>query len=334
MNRKMKFGVVNWDAGLPSDTYFGHFALHTLGHPEHSHRLPYYAKTDENGNYFIPFRSQSDYDAELLLAADAGIDFFMYCWYPNSVSQENEHEEIDRYLPELNRMRKLYQMSPLNKRIKMCAILIALHTYTDADLLDLIHTMQEDYYEKKDGRPLVFIFGGYHPDLIGRVRQTADSVGIEPFVVFLNNGKSSETGDYSAADAVSAYASGHGAETFEEFTKAVETDNERRKQYSLPVIPLISAGWNPQPRIDRPCPWVRYPVCTYAPAPTAAQMEAAVYSCLQWIDNNRDCANTGYGVVFAWNEFEEGGYLCPTLGADGTPKTEILDGFRRAIHNL
>jgi hypothetical protein len=77
MKKKLRIGAVNWDAGLPRDTYFGHYTLNTLGNEKHAHRLPYYAKKDENGNYSIPMRTQAQYDEELRMAADAGIDFFM-----------------------------------------------------------------------------------------------------------------------------------------------------------------------------------------------------------------------------------------------------------------
>jgi len=34
-------------------------------------------------------------------------------------------------------------------------------------------------------------------------------------------------------------------------------------------------------------------------------------------------------MVYAWNEFEEGGYLCPTLGENGEPNTAFLDVFTK-----
>ena len=34
-------------------------------------------------------------------------------------------------------------------------------------------------------------------------------------------------------------------------------------------------------------------------------------------------------MVYAWNEFEEGGYLCPTLGDDGLADTRFLDSFKK-----
>lgn len=335
MEKPIRLGAINWDAGLPGDTYFGGYMIRSLGDKNHVHRLPYYAKKDAEGNYYIQERTQEDYNRELQYAIDGGLDFFLYCWYPDGEEPREigteANPELAEHFPTLNTMRKLYQQSPLRKKLKMCAILLTPHAYSAKDLEALLTAMQEDYYEKKDGRPLVFLFGGYRLDFITTLRELAKPMGIDPYIVFINNGRSSENGDYSAADAVSAYASCHDGETYEAFCRAVVQDNEKRKAYGLPVIPLLSVGWNPMPRIDHPCPWVQYSDRVYAPLPTSDQMEKATLNYFRWIKENRAQADTGYGVVFAWNEFEEGGYLCPTLSEDGKPCTQVLDGLRRAV---
>lgn len=333
MEKSIRLGAINWDAGLLRDTYFGGYMIRSLGDPNHAHRLPYYAKIDDHEKYYIPERTFDDYNRELQMAVDGGIDFFLYCWYPDGTEPRDigteANPELAEHFPSLNTMRKLYQQSPLREKIQMCAILITPHAYSRKDLETLISTMQEDYYEKKDGRPLVFLFGGYRLDFIHAIREVAEEAGIDPYIVFMNNGRGSDNGDYTAADAVSTYASCHSAETYEALCAAVTQDNEKRKAYGIPVMPTLSVGWNPEPRIDHPCPWVQYSTNVYAPLPTADQMEKATLDYFRWIEEN-DEASTGYGVIFAWNEFEEGGYLCPTLGEDGKPHTAVLDGFQQA----
>ena len=334
MKKELRVGVVNWDAGLPSDTYFGYYMMNSLGYEKYAYRLPYYTIKNADGKYEFPIRTQEQYDQELKFAADAGIDFFMYCWYPDGATPRNigkEHYDfLAEHSPELNKMRKMYQTSPLNKKIKMCAIIIAPHAYPKEDFIELVQAMKQDYYEKKDGRPLVFIYNDYYANCISALREIALSEGLNPFVVFMNDNKPYDNGDYSMADAVSDYSSAHGAENFEELSLASTNDNEVRRTFGLPVIPLLNAGWNPSPRIDRPSPWVKYGIRSYAPAPTKEQMEKATLDFFKWIDNTPE-ASTGYGVIFAWNEFEEGGYVCPTLGEDGKPRTNILDGLGKAL---
>ena len=93
----------------------------------------------------------------------------------------------------------------------------------------------------------------------------------------------------------------------------------------------MSAGWNPQPRIDRPIAWGSYSKIKYAPAPTTEQMEQATLDLFKWMQENSAFVDPEYCVCFAWNEFEEGGYLCPTLGKDGKPNSTILKGLNRAL---
>ena len=331
-----RIGVVNWDAIYPSYTYFGGHSIQTLGNRKYSDRLPYYTRIDENGDYYFAERDQSDYDRELEIAVAAEIDFFMYCWYPDGDDPKDIGKEEYGYLAphyhELNKARKLYQSSLINKKIKMCAIIISGSGYSKNDFALLAESMSEDYYEKKDGRPLVFIFGGYRIDYILAIRDAASSKGLEPYVVFMNNGVESVDGDYSQADAVSTYAVAAGnINSYEELAAQTVRSNEKRKKYGLPIIPMLSAGWNPSPRIDRPVPWCKYADIGYAPHPTGKQMEAAALDLFRWMSENSEYVDKEYCVCFAWNEFEEGGYLCPTLKMDGTSNSDTLDGLGRAL---
>lgn len=333
MAKNIRIGVINWDAGLTGDTYFGRYMLNSLSNPKHRARLPYYTK--KNTDWYFPERSDEEYDEELKMAIEAGVDFFAYCWYPDGVGKrvigEEAYPEIAEHLPELNRMRKKYQRSPLNKRIKMCAAIVASHAFSEKDFQELFFAMKQDYYEKKEGRPLLLVFGGYLTKFFATVREKARAEGLNPYIIFLDNGEISKTGDYSEADAVSDYASIHEASTFEEHCAKSQADNEKRRSYGIPVVPLFGVGWNPQPRNDRPVPWVEYEGNTYAPAPNGNQTEKAMKDFFAWINENSTYASTGYGMVYAWNEFEEGGYLCPTLSPDGKPNREVLDGFSRAV---
>ena len=199
MYKRPRIGVVNWDAALTDDTYTGKYVIAALTHPNHINRLPYFTKMDENGNYYFADRTQAEYDRELTLAADAGIDFLMDCWYPEGKEPRTIGTEATPYLTEaladLNRARHLYQSSEVNRRIKMCAILITSHAYSEKDMDLLTDAMLEDYYEKKDGRPLVFFFGGYKPYFFSAIRERAQKKGLNPYIVFMNNGPESENGD-------------------------------------------------------------------------------------------------------------------------------------------
>lgn len=334
-NKKtIRVGVINWDACLPKDTFFGSYTLSTLGNEKYEHRLPYYAKK-ENGEYDFSYRTQEEYDRELKYAVDAGIDFFAYCWYPDTLGERNFWKDsgnsiLSTHYYELNIARKLYQKSPINKDIKMCAILFTGRAYAESDIEDLIHAMQQDYYEKVDSKPIVFTYGAFEEDFISELKKRTEKYGIDPYIAVLNSSATIHPElNYQKADVISAYSVSPKGESFDDVISEVEKKNYKRLESGLREIPLMSIGWNPMPRVDTPCPWSPYPEGPYAPQPTEAQIDKCFDKLFEFVEKNPTKADTGYVMIYAWNEFEEGGYLCPTLGKDGKPDTKFLESFSK-----
>ena len=157
-----RIGVVNWDCGLPSNTFFGSYLSRTLGPRQFRDRTPYYAVETSPDAIEVPDRTQADFDEELRHAIGAGIDYFAYCWYdrtpPEGHVTDSDAKTADGHLQELTKARLLHLASDLKDQIGLCAILITSHPYSDTELTALLKTMQESYYEKVDGRPLVYLF--------------------------------------------------------------------------------------------------------------------------------------------------------------------------------
>ena len=326
--------MINWDACLPKETYFGHYTLNTLANDTYKSRLPYFAEV-KDGEYDFSYRTQEEYDVELQYAVDAGVDFFAYCWYPDTLGERKFWKDLGSTLlwehyPELNLGRKLYQTSKLNKKIKMCAVLFTGRAYSISDIEDLIDAMKQDYYEKIDGRPVVCTFGGFEEGFIDELKMHTKKHGIDPYIVFFNTSATFHEGlDYQKADAISAYASCRIGETFDDVIVGTEEANYKRLESGLKEIPLLTVGWNPMPRVEKPSPWVNYPDGPYASQPTEEEIEKSFKKLAEFMDKNPDKTVDGYAMVYAWNEFEEGGYLCPTLGDDGKPNTAFLESFKR-----
>jgi hypothetical protein len=38
-------------------------------------------------------------------------------------------------------------------------------------------------------------------------------------------------------------------------------------------------------------------------------------------------------LIYAWNEFDEGGWLCPTLSADGAPDTSRIEALGSVLRD-
>ena len=330
---KMRIGAIYWDAALPKETYFGGFTLLTLGNKEFSHRLPFFAVENQDGSFDFPDRTQEEYDREFSYAADAGIDFFACCWYPDSPGERPIGVELSPqltdHLHELNRGRKMFQQSPVNRRMKMCAIVFTSHSYAQSDFEALKEAMAADYYEKTDGKPLVMLFGSYNADFNTFLREKMAEAGFTVHLSLISpTGRESSPDGFATVDSLTAYASCHGGGRFADLTAQTDADNRRRLEHGLSVMPVLSAGWDPSPRIRRRNTWVTYEDIPYAPLPEKEDMEEAFASVGALMEENPDKLVSSTAMVFAWNEFEEGGYLCPTLGEGGIPDTSLADNFR------
>lgn len=338
MTKTLRLGAVNWDAAVGEHSYFGGNMLRSLGKEVYEGRLPFFA-TKEKGGYRIPLRTPADCDRELSYAKEGGIDYFAYCRYPEGEGERTvgrDREEfrfLAPHLPELNFAYHRYRSSTLADKINNCAIVFSCHAYAEADLLQLARDMEDPHYERVDGKPLVYLYGGYDTGFLTQLRGFFRSLGEELFIVLMGRSAQREASG-PLADAVSGYSSCHAAKDFREFCRYTEKDNEDRLTFSLPVIPLLSMGWNPTPRIDEPCPWGSYRSLPYSPAPTPEEAKEVLWVWKRFLQTAPEKAKTEHALLFAWNEFEEGGWLCPTLGANGIPDKSVLYAFAAARRHL
>lgn len=334
---KIQVGVINWDAALPKDTYMGYFVTRALSPSTYRDRVPFYTDIIDDEHVSFHARTDEEFTCELQYAANAGIDYFAYVWYndePFNAKQfiTEENEVIVGGAWEIAFARKMHARNPLRNKVKMCAVLCG------ADLLDttlsqLAVEMQQPYYQKMENQPLVYVYGGYRPETISRLRAFCREKGtVDPYVVFMNHTKPPREGDdYSAAQGVSDYSCVvNDVPSFDKVTARMLHLNEERLAYNMPCIPLFTTGWNPMPRMDHEVPWIKYRSKQYAPAPTEAEMLDSAKQLAAWYTANK-VSMTGHILTFAWNEFEEGGYLCPTRGQNGQPNTELLDAFAKCV---
>lgn len=335
--KPLRIGVINWDSALPPETYFGHYMLRSLSPDRYRSRLPFYTERKEDGSVTFHYRTPEEFDRELEYAAQAGIDYFAHTWYTEEALGEGDPQagDVDSVVWELNYARKLHQKSALARKIGFCAILLTGHAYTDADFRKLAEAMKQDGYEKLGGRPLLYLFGGYREGVALRAEKAASAIGLpKPFTVFMDNGPSDA--DPQKADAVSNYACTNRCPV-QDYTGLYEElllQNEERRKYGIPVIPQFTMGWDPSPRCDSPVPWTPYLKQSFASRMTESEVLRGAERLAGWISEHPEQTGTGHVLTFAWNEFEEGGYICPTLGKNGEPDMTRLALFRKVVDIL
>ncbi len=85
-------------------------------------------------------------------------------------------------------------------------------------------------------------------------------------------------------------------------------------------IPTVSLGYNVLPRVKTKVSWCGDYNCTYTqtgtPEQLAKQLSHGLSFTGKYAKEYKNSTNTI--LVYAWNEFDEGGYLCPTVLTDET----------------
>lgn len=333
--KPLRVSAIHWDCSLPSHTYFGYHQTRTLSPQKYRFLTPFYADVLREDRIDYHVRTQEEYDRELSYAIEAGIDYFSYVFYPDEGSRAHVStapSDCSHKVYELNYARRMHQSSALRSKIGMAAIMGS-HPFAESDYLELARLLKEPYYEKINGRPIVFLFRQIKKADIEGVRRAVKRVGGRmPLFLVMFNRLPPEDADYSLVDGISAYACTRGEVTsYAELLEISLRDNEARAQKRDLVIPLFSTGWNPAPRLDIPSPWVNYKRHSYAKAATPEELVEGGKRFSAWIRERLGDRFAGHIMMFAWNEFEEGGWICPTYNEDLTVNTERVKAVSRIV---
>lgn len=303
-----------------------------LQNPKWADRLPFFAKvvSEHPRRVDIYHDSQEVMDQEIAFAKQSGLDYWAFLYYHDA--------------PQLNSSIDYYRKSMHRADIKYALILGGVGPYAEKSpwaaqiAMAVGDARQPNYQRVLDGRPLVYIFlwgGEKHTPIakwgsVKNARTAMDALraafrqaGLgNPYVVSISSGE--KIGDKYAReiyyeqlglDAISAYT------TFN-LNKAgydILADSNVRWWESAatsgtPLVLPVSCGWG-GPR----------PSGVMLQQPTAEQFKQQVRTARRWIDEHPASAPSRALLFYAWNEFDEGGFLCPTQGEkDGDRKIDWL----------
>lgn len=307
----------------------------SLGPKQYQWRAPWFAEATGEDSISIGGYTQVIIDQEIAYAKAGGLDYWAFLLYEegNVMSQGLD----------------LYLTSKRKTDMPFCAI-ASPNTFGQAAQFNgrmqrLIRLMAEPSYVMIDGnRPLLYLFrvnedwiaawGGRqaakeHFDAF-RVAVRAAGHGA-PYLVIMND--TAESGKAMAellgGEAITAYARSCGGKNgapYTDLSACVQAFWEECAATGLGVVPLAMAGWDRRPRVVHPVPWETWQqpnagLDRYYATPTPAELAAHLREALDW-----GAAHGAKAVItYAWNEHDEGGWLCPTRNADGSPNTERLD---------
>lgn len=266
------------------------------------------------------------------LAADHGLSFFAFCWYWHD-NQQAINEEAIRNDP-MNTGLELFLKAKNNKRMKFC-LLIANHdwyeiegtkNWADAGKF-LMPYLTHPQYLTVDSMPLIIIFnnGGSDRDGLTAMQENARKEGLPGLAIAGNWYGSTWEGfthrtHYNIAPGWDAGSEEH---PYEELIAA------NKEQWSgspqQPYIPIVTAGWDRRPW-EGPNGLYTQPYSWYYPDRTPEKFTEFLQDAVTWMDNNPDqTTKERIVIIYAWNEFGEGGYIAPTIG---DPEGEYLKALR------
>ena len=338
-----RVGVINWDCSAPSDTtWFGGYQVRSLSPAKYRHLTPYYADVLGPDKIAYHRRTPEEYDRELQYAVDAGIDYMAYCWYGEDATAKRvpvapgRGASCENYLHEITWARRFHAESALREKLKLCAILLGNHFYTDGEIDNLVRAMKEPWYETVDGRPLCYVFGNAGK-VLERVRAVAGRQGLRPYVALVQGSKVNRN-EADLADALTSYAppapprDGAFLRYPDLFAATVEA-NAARAAAGYDIIPHLATGRDHWPRVDHQVAWGHNWPYRYSSPATERELVEAAGQFRDWIAAHAGRCPTGHVLTYAWNEFEEGAHICPTWTPNG-PDTSRLKAFAKVIRVL
>ena len=333
-------GAIRWDAWHGDASEVGLTVERTLAPKHWHHRLPFFGRVVAENAVEARGHTQEVMDQEIDYAHAAGLDYWAFVIYP-------EDEALSLGL-------KQYLSSEKKDKIRFCLNLQGgwesrggPDDWPEKVARYVNYFKEPTYQTVLEGRPLVFLYSVEGLVGSGRfetwddaraafdaLREATRAAGLpNPYIVAQGWWPPTlkEQAETLGLDAIGAYASSAGAKAgnFTDLASHTERWWDAFRETGMPVVPLATAGWDMRPRVETPVPWVDGgDIEQYYEAPTPEELAAHVSTALDWCRRHPDAAEAQAVLIYAWNEFDEGGWLCPTL-EEGTARLDALGKILR-----
>jgi hypothetical protein len=324
-------GAIRWDAWY---TVLGPAAStrKTLSDPLYQYRAPFWSYLENSRSIgFTP--STTTMSQEIAYAKAAKLDYWAFLLYNEPANARQMMAAYD-----------LFQVNPDRNNINWCQIRStdqwgSTGNYASQVATALAMCQQSNYQKVQTNRPLVYVnyssadltnyWGGSNANLkaaLDAFRAACTGAGLgNPYIVCMAGAVATQSVVSPAigADGVSNYTTNLPVTfpgTFANITTAVTTYVTQLAASGLKVIPICHMGWDRRPRIQRPVPWEvssQRPYMgmrKYFTEGTPSELAAQVLGQKNYVIANPSICDAQAVLIYAWNEFDEGGWLCPTLG--------------------
>ncbi|HEX9048829.1 MAG TPA: hypothetical protein VF988_17520 [Verrucomicrobiae bacterium] len=324
---RVAVGAIRWDAWYDGASDINRAVQQSLSPKPWQWRLPFFATVATNGAVAIAGDTDEVMAREIHYARTAGLDYWAFCAYDDGSSMSRA---LHRYLKH-----------PARDQVHFCLIADVNHWPPEkcdseasrfADLMKL-----PNYQTVLQSRPLIYILnlaiesnarawapaGGFQK-AITALRDAAHARAVaNPYCVVMVPWPD-KAGTFAVAagcDAISAYAvqAGGRAAPYAELTAYVEDFWQRSLDTGAKVVPLAMTGWDRRPRVDTPVFWEHNEGWNadcerYYLQPKPQEIAGHIRKAVDWTRTHPAAVEAQTVIIYAWNEHDEGGWLCPTLG--------------------
>lgn len=335
-------GAIRWDAWFGEKGTPGKAVEKSLGPARWHERLPECAKVVAPDQVRIACDTPEQMRSEMRDAATSGIDFWAFVTYP---PDDPMNAGLATYLAAKGQPGPRFAViSEFDKWGGTTLYKAVTERY--------IQLMADARYQRTpDGRPLFFLgfvsdegvakrFGGTpgFADAVAGFRSRAQAAGLpNPYIVLLDGNVDRGLGWIQALglDGISAYAISDGRirqGSFAQLSALSQRFWAKAAEKGLDVVPPVMTGWDRRPRVQNPVPWEKAANADdamerYFAAPMPDELRGQLRAAIDFVAKRPGKPGANAVLVYAWNEFDEGGWLAPTGAGDRSR----LKAVKRAI---
>jgi len=283
--------------------------------------------------------TQEIMERQIDVAADNGIDFFTFCWYwrdrggsinPAVVENLPVNTSLQLYMTARNKNKLKYALlivnNPRNSTVINSGSVIQGNDNWKDGVKYWAKYFKDPQYVTVDGKPLVIIFGpdGITEEELAVMQETAIKEGFKKGLAIAGRGqgaKNKQGFTHCTHYNITPRCAGSEERKFEEIVNASKAQWEGTEEQ--PYIPVLTAGWDNRPW-EGPDGLGQKEGC-YFPDNSPEKFKNFLTDAIHWMDENpTKTTQERLVLIFAWNEFGEGGYLAPTKDDPDAAKLKVI----------
>ena len=360
---KTRTGVIRWDYWYEGSPTIQKLATEDWRTSEWYYRIPSFTNTLDDGSVTVHGDAQETIDQEIVHAKNGGIDYFIFHYY-HPLDWYGAPADPD--MPEgVNFSYENYLVSPYRSLVNYALMVGVSNLGPLADWEETVDFYVENFqrpnYERVAGtRPILYmpfmdwwegLWGGTEAarEKIDLIRSEAIAAGLgNPYIVLMSfypddvehtagAPSSRDLFDAMGFDAISTYANPLGNNGTEfDYDVCANQDwlyIDQATSNGFTVVPTVTTGWDYRPIAGDNAVYVERSetpdYCLYRGATELAEHYREVK---EWTEQNPSTAESGHIVIYAWNEFAEGGWLAPSL-FEGTARLDNMMRGKREIRS-